>query len=49
MPCGSTKLWMAWPISPVVAPGLTAAISAHHRLVGDFNQPLGLAGDGAIE
>jgi hypothetical protein len=26
MPCGSTKLWMAWPISPVVAPGFTAAM-----------------------
>src|SRR5262245_48804716 len=26
MPCGSTKLWMAWPMSPVVAPGFTAAM-----------------------
>src|SRR3954453_7136774 len=26
MACGSTKLWMAWPMSPVVAPGFTAAM-----------------------
>ncbi|MGY3645102.1 hypothetical protein ACVWW2_000393 [Bradyrhizobium sp. LM4.3] len=34
-------------MSPVVAPGFTAAIPPHHRLIRHFDQPFGLARDRA--
>ncbi len=43
--CASTKVWMAWPMSPTVAPGCTDLDAAQHRLVGDVDQPLRLHAD----
>ena len=43
--CASAKVWIAWPISPRCGAGLHRFDAAHHRVVGDVDQPLRLDAD----